>query len=336
MINQGILTSLVENQVAESRDLEFKQVLPGRSDEQVKEFLKDVTALANAQGGDLIFGVQDENGVATSLPGVTLADPDAEILRLESSLQTGVAPRLVGVRTHWIPLAESGVIFMRVPASINAPHRIIFKNSGRFWSRNSRGNYEMDVHELRHAFTQSEQLPQRFRQLHVDAIAAAQGVDMPFAVEQSPTAVISVAPLALFREAQSIHITRNEAVAPVRATGYSAIDLIEGVLLHAAIDAKTGTVSSYALTHRTGRTDAAWVIGGIRTRDNGEEIRVVWPGIFERGLCEMATSTQSRLHPFGIEGPWVILITVFGVKGYCLYQPAVIMTHAPTCAARWS
>ena len=35
MINQGILTSLVENQVAESRDLEFKQVLPGRSDEQV-------------------------------------------------------------------------------------------------------------------------------------------------------------------------------------------------------------------------------------------------------------------------------------------------------------
>ena len=66
MINQGILTSLVENQVAESRDLEFKQVLPGRSDEQVKEFLKDVTALANAQGGDLIFGVQDENGVATS------------------------------------------------------------------------------------------------------------------------------------------------------------------------------------------------------------------------------------------------------------------------------
>ena len=87
---------------------------------------------------------------------------------------------------------------MRVPASINAPHRIIFKNSGRFWSRNSRGNYEMDVHELRHAFTQSEQLPQRFRQLHVDAIAAAQGVDMPFAVEQSPTAVISVAPLALF------------------------------------------------------------------------------------------------------------------------------------------
>jgi hypothetical protein len=315
-IDEAILQTLVDNHVAERRDLEFKRDLPGRSDEQVKEFLADVTSLANAQGGDLIYGIEDENGVAAGLLGVEVADHDSEILRLESSLQANVAPRLTGVRTHWVALANGrGAIIIRVPGSLTAPHRVIYRNSGRFFGRNSRGKYEMDVQELRLAFTQSEQLPQRFRQLHGDAIEAAKGVDMPFAIEASPTAVVSVAPLSLFREAHNIPITRDHALVPHRVGGFSAIDMIEGVLQHAPIDANTGTVGSFAITHRTGRTDSAFVIGGVRP-GNGRELRLVWPATFEQGLRDMAISTQTRLHQFGIEGPWVVLVSVFGVKGF--------------------
>ncbi|MGI9375057.1 MAG: AlbA family DNA-binding domain-containing protein [Tsuneonella suprasediminis] len=159
-IDEIILQALVDNHVAERRDLEFKRELPGRNDEQVKEFLADVTSLANAQGGDLIYGIEEDNGVAAALPGVEINDPDAVILRLESSLQANVAPRLTGVRTHWVSLANGrGAMVMRIPGSLTAPHRVIYKKSGRFYGRNSRGKYEMDVHELRLAFTQSEQLP---------------------------------------------------------------------------------------------------------------------------------------------------------------------------------
>jgi len=120
-IDEAILQALVDNQVAERRDLEFKRDLPGRNDEQVREFLADITSLANAQGGDLIYGIEDENGIAAGLPGVEVADHDAEILRLESSLQANVAPRLVGVRTHWVALANGrGAIVLRVPASLAA------------------------------------------------------------------------------------------------------------------------------------------------------------------------------------------------------------------------
>ena len=96
-IDEAALRSLVDNQVAERRDLEYKRDLPGRADEDVKEFLADVTSLANAQGGDLIFGMEEAEGVATNLEGVGIADPDAEILRLESSLRDNVAPRLIGL-----------------------------------------------------------------------------------------------------------------------------------------------------------------------------------------------------------------------------------------------
>ena len=51
-IDEAALCALIENQVSERSNLEYKRDLPGRGDEDVKEFLADVTSLANAQGGD--------------------------------------------------------------------------------------------------------------------------------------------------------------------------------------------------------------------------------------------------------------------------------------------
>jgi hypothetical protein len=233
-IDEAALQRLIDNQMSESRDLEFKRELPGGGDEASREFLADVTAFANAQGGDIIYGLHENNGAAADLPGVDVDDPDAAILRLEGKLQTGVEPRLVGVRTRWVPLANgSGALVLRVPGSLNAPHRVSFKNGARFYGRNSRGKYELDVHDLRYAFTETAQLPQQFRQLHAEAISASQGVDMPFAIEQAPVAVISVAPLGLFREERRIPVTRDNAVVPVRVGAFTALDTIEGVLMQA-------------------------------------------------------------------------------------------------------
>jgi hypothetical protein len=319
-IDEAALRSLIENQVAERRDLEYKRDLPGRGDDEVKELLADVTSLANAQGGDLIFGIHEADGVAAELVGIASDDHDAEILRLESSLRDNVAPRLIGLRTRWVPLPGGrGAIVMRVPGSLNAPHQIVFKKTRRFWGRSGKGKYEMDVHELRHAFTKSEQLPQRFRQIHDDAIKMARGEDMPFAIDALPKAVISVAPLGLFREERRIPVERDHAVVPIRHGGYSAIDTIEGVLIHGAASRETGAVSSFALTHRSGRVDSIFLIGAPRDGHHaGQELKYVWPVVFEQGLLETANSSQSHLRHYGVEGPWVVLASVLGVRGYSI------------------
>jgi hypothetical protein len=54
-ISGNDLDQLVEQSVPESTTLEYKRELPGNSDQDKKEFLADLTALANTQGGDLIF-----------------------------------------------------------------------------------------------------------------------------------------------------------------------------------------------------------------------------------------------------------------------------------------
>lgn len=314
-IDQAALQRLIDNQVSEGRDLEFKRELPGGNDEATREFLADVTAFANSQGGDIIYGLDEANGAAVDLPGVEVDDPDATILRLEGKLQTGVDPRLIGVRTHWVPLATGrGALVLRIPGSLSAPHRVTYKGGARFFGRNSRGKYELDVHDLRHAFTDAAQLPQQFRQLHAEAIAASQGADMPFAVEEAPIAVISVAPLGLFREERRIAVTRENAVVPVRVGAFSALDTIDGVLVHAPVS-EAGRVGAYALTYRTGRTDSAFVIGGVR-RNNGQDWRTCWPATFEQGLQAMTNATQMQLRQHGIEGPWVILVSVYGAKGF--------------------
>ena len=39
-------------------------------------------------------------------------------------------------------------IIVRVPNSLNRPHMVVFKQWSRFYSRNSAGKYQLDVHEL--------------------------------------------------------------------------------------------------------------------------------------------------------------------------------------------
>lgn len=51
------IEQLIQESVSESRTLDYKEELPGNSDQQKKDFLADVSAFANTRGGDLIFGV---------------------------------------------------------------------------------------------------------------------------------------------------------------------------------------------------------------------------------------------------------------------------------------
>jgi hypothetical protein len=310
------LQRLVENHVAEGRNIEFKRDLPGGSDGDRRKFLWNVTSFANAQGGDLIYGVDAPRGIATSVPGIETDDPDAAIQRLDSMLQTGVSPRLAGVRMRWVPLAnERGVLVVRIPAGIAAPHRETLHGEGRFYTRNNAGKQEMDVHDLRHAFTEAGSVPSRFRKLHAEAIERARGSGMPLSINAEPTAVVSVMPLALFREERDIPITGDHALAPVGGHGYSHIDMIEGVLLHSPIREGSLSVRSFALTYRSGRADIAWTIGGRREVE-GRKLNLVFVAAFESGLLEAANATQTRLRQFNVEGPWVVFASVYGVQNH--------------------
>ena len=70
------IQELVTAGVPEGLRIEYKRDLYGGTDAEKKEALKDVSALANAEGGHLVIGVEAQNGVPTSVSGVNLQNPN--------------------------------------------------------------------------------------------------------------------------------------------------------------------------------------------------------------------------------------------------------------------
>ena len=108
--------------VAESRYLDFKSAAVGAADRDRREFLADVSAFANASGGDIVFGVSTKDGVAADVTGIELADPDKEKLRLGDLIRSGAEPRLGQFDMVWLPIeGAQGVLVIRIPRSWVAP-----------------------------------------------------------------------------------------------------------------------------------------------------------------------------------------------------------------------
>jgi predicted HTH transcriptional regulator len=113
------IESLRENEVAEGMRLDYKRELYGRSGEDKKEFLKDVSSFTNTAGGEIFIGVAEAGGMPTEVVGVE-GDLDAEIQRLQSLLHDLVEPRIVGIQMRSVPLANGRrVLVIRIPKMVS-------------------------------------------------------------------------------------------------------------------------------------------------------------------------------------------------------------------------
>lgn len=199
-IGYSDIAALVGNRVPEQRRLEYKRDLPGEREADRKEFLADISSFANADGGDLVYGVAERAGIAETLAPPLAADPDGLLSALEERALYGLQPRIPGLRMKWVAAPEGGgFLVIRIPASPAAPHRVVYAGGSKFFGRRSNGKFPMDTLELRSAFTASEDLPRSLRALHSEAVAAAES-ESPVVLGGQPRAIVSVVPRNIFRE----------------------------------------------------------------------------------------------------------------------------------------
>ncbi len=139
------LQALVGQQ--EGQGLEFK-ASPSLSntDGNVRELVKDVTAMANAAGGVIIYGIEESKaGFALGLDDGTDQKPEW----IEQVLATNIEPRLTGIGVHRIPLDTGRSVYaVEVPAaSTLAPHQS--RKDQRYHRRHGRTVLAMYDHEVR-------------------------------------------------------------------------------------------------------------------------------------------------------------------------------------------
>src|SRR6266852_7628233 len=95
-VTEEMLLEACQEAWPETRTLDFKWGLPGRTEEERAEFLKDVCAFANADGGDLVYGVGELNARANGLVPILGQNPDEVRRRLVQTLD-GIEPRISGI-----------------------------------------------------------------------------------------------------------------------------------------------------------------------------------------------------------------------------------------------
>lgn len=148
---------LIARQAREGPTLDFKQAFDF-SDSGKLDILGDVTAMANAAGGTLLYGAAegdgDEAGMIVGLRPLAPKDfpPDETERRYLQLLRDSVDERIPGVRCRALAVEGGHLYVVRVPASPLAPHMVSAKSSRpRFFFRGNTMNEPMTARQIKEA-----------------------------------------------------------------------------------------------------------------------------------------------------------------------------------------
>jgi len=316
-ITKEDIDALVTDQVCEKRTIEYKQELPGNTDENKREFLADVSSFANAGGGDLVFGITESDGIPVEAKGLNCVS-DSEILRLESMIRDGLEPRIIGVHTKPIEGFTVGcILIMRIPKSWNAPHIIKFKNYSRFYTRNSAGKYQMDVTEIRSAFLLSESLSEKMRQFRDDRLSKILANETPVSLSENPGIALHLLPLESFTSNNIIDMTYFSGYNHILKVAYGGNNgsrfNLDGVVAQ-GLQQEDGKIKSYCQFYRTGQlehVDRA-ILAYHSARSKFLPIKN-----FEVHLINALASYLVLLKKLDISCPIIVSLCLFGAKDIC-------------------
>ena len=312
-VAEADIVGLVTNGIAESRTLEYKRSLPGNSDGDKKEFLADASSFANTSGGDIVYGVEENQGVPTGVIGVQVADLDLEIRRLDSLLAAGLSPR-VRYAIREVGLAGGQrVLLLRVERSWSGPHRVVYQGHDKFYGRNSAGKYPLDVSELRSAFTLSSSVRERIRAFRTDRIIALSNNQTPIApFKDSPKVILHCIPIQSFANDELYDILpfyQNPMLLQPMRTGHWDRRLnLDGVLAFGTHDPHF----SYTQLYRNGIIEA---VNGNLIGSEFEDKRIIPSVSFEETILQYVPFCFQMLARLGVGAPVVLALTLTQTEG---------------------
>ena len=325
-INEAELTRLITDGVTEDKTLEYKRTLVFLTDDQKQELLSDITALANGDGGDIIYGMDADKGVAKELMGLNNFVPDDSIGSIENLLRDSVQPRLQTVEFSTIALSTGKhALVLRVRRSLASPHMVRHKGVTRFCGRNSNGKYDLDVHELRSAFVANETYADRLRSFRLDRINRLASGSAPVVMSGRHLLVLHMLPVLGARSDVRISTSDFERrrgvniLRPIGCNGWSHAFNFDGFLV--ADQDPQGRLESYVQVMRNGFFEAVTSrILEPRVINQGGKPALIIPSIaWEQQILQTAGNYLAALKELNMPLPYVLSLSLLNVKGYTMY-----------------
>lgn len=303
-VSEKDLLDLLKYEVAEGARLDYKRDLPADNQKSRTELISDISSFANSEGGDIIFGVTEKNGVPAEIVGVEVDDIDALGLQFENICRDNIEPRISGMQIHGVKIANGRkVIIIRVPQSWQSPHRN--RQDRHFYARNSRGKFSMDTAQLRFAFNMHDSLYRRISEFRAQRLELIRRKSTPGTLSEGVKVIIHLVPLAALATARRLDLNGNLSLAdsffPMNSTGQLRQQLnIDGVISTSAIDSGKG----YTQLFRNGIVEGISVFPTV-----GDGVKVVWTS-FESLVANSVKRYIRELRSLQFAGPICIMLSL--------------------------
>lgn len=302
------ISELIDLGISETQSLEFKAKPYGTSESQKKELLKDISALANTDGGFLIIGLSEENGVASALQN-DIENADAEILRLENIVGSGLDPAIMELRIKNVRSECHSALIIQVPPSLNAPHRLAAFGTSRFYGRQSNGVYEMNTDHIRNAFFKSASIADKIRDFTNQRLRSVSKGQLPTPVTYGAgNVIIHVTPFSSFSSNNPIDLNQafihSGSFTLPNFTSYSTRFNYDGFLIYTGGDNSYGYVQIFRN-------------GAIEALENGfvherEGKRIIFPNEVEKTVFRGCRKLIRAMEMLSVNYPIQVSVTLTG------------------------
>ena len=318
-LNEARLLELCAQECPESQTLEFKRELPGIKTEKDKvEFLKDVCALANSDGGDLVYGVDEADGKARGVAPISTEPADAAMRRLSQIMDAGIEPRIVGYRLSEVPVTGGYVLRLTMPASFTGPHRY---GPGRFVMRVGTLTRDFSYGELRSAFDRTATLAERARRFRAERLTLIAERRTWRPIIAGPVCVLHLIPIssmATNRGVDIAHLNSNyHHLVPSEWRGATRSTNLDGLIAYPGW-ANDKEMMAYVQVFRSGALEAVR-FGSARTNP---ERKIIPPRKIAEFYRDAIASLLAALRSFGHSGPAVIGASMLTISGYTFGEHA--------------
>ncbi len=321
-ITQSDIERLVVDRVQEGPHLDFKRELPSAWDDKAKHrFMADVTAFANAGGGDIVYGIdEDADAQAVSVVPQMVASIDQEVRRLQDFLLNLAEPRLPGTQVYAVPVTVSSnsghAIVIRIPESWAGPHRV--KTNQHFFVRDGLRNRQLDMPEIRALFLQSENRAQRIRDFRSSRLGKVLTGEVPYKLSANTVLVLHLVPLQAvigFVDVDPVQYLGQRRQIPIVASPSGAVTSLVNLdgVAGARNLVESGT-NGYTLLFRNGFIESTWVLGS-----GSPAYQAVLPGgVYEDYVAQFVTAARQELTHWGLDGQAVVMLSVLNAKAVTL------------------
>lgn len=329
------LEELCRSKFPESTTLDFKQTIPGPGGAGVAEIAKDVSAMANADGGDLIFGVAEADGAADKLTPLVGETSDEAMRRLIQVIDSNIEPRIRGIQMRSVNVTGGYVLMVRVPQSFEGPHCIRNANQRRFVIRNGTTTSDMNFEQVRMAFDRTSTLVERATKLiesrNLAVRSRATLLPMP---DNFPVSAFQFVPISSIAGRTSVDVASlNEGdynlYVPAQWRRASLTHRLnrDGLVAH---QTSRGPTKLLLTMFRDGRYEALKTTGWVD--EKGEEVIHAEAAMnFYRESLEAALSLCKA---FGISGPALVGTALFHIGNYKFQTAHDIHFMGPTSSDR--